>query len=201
VVEHTTKLIEIDQKIVEEAVRTAVAEKAVVRENIDGEPWLYLTALHRAEVGLAQSVQQIGSASPRPMPVIDVEKAIAWVEGKLGIKLAARQQEAIRQACQKKMLVITGGPSVGKTTLVRSILEIYAAKNLKCVLAAPTGKAAKRMAETTGRAAMRSLERILQADGRPVIKDAGAAIDVKWLYIDLLRNNDRGVGVGAEVKR
>ena len=143
--------MEIDQLIVEEAVQAAVAEKAVVRESTDGEPWLYLTALHRAEVGLAQSVQRIGSASPHPMPVIDVEKAIAWVEGKLGIKLAARRQEAIRQACQQKMLVITGGPGVGKTTLVRNILEIFTAKGLKCVLAAPTGRAAKRMAEITER--------------------------------------------------
>jgi exodeoxyribonuclease V alpha subunit len=163
VVEHTTKLVEIDQKIVEEAVRTAVAEKAVVRESIDGEPWLYLTALHRAEVGLAQSVQRIGSASPHPMPVIGVEKAIAWVEGKLGIKLAAGQQEAIRQACQQKMLVITGGPGVGKTTLVRSILEIFTAKGLKCVLAAPTGRAAKRMAEMTERTA-KTIHRLLEFD-------------------------------------
>ncbi len=163
VVEHTTKLVEIDRKIVEEAVRTAVAEKAVVRESTDGELWLYLTALHRAEVGLAQSVHRIGSASPHPMPVIDVEKAIAWVEGKLGIKLAARQQEAIRQACQQKMLVITGGPGVGKTTLVRSILEIFTAKGLKCVLAAPTGRAAKRMAEMTERTA-KTIHRLLEFD-------------------------------------
>ncbi len=97
------------------------------------------------------------------MPVIDVEKAIAWVEGKLGIKLAAGQQEAIRQACQQKMLVITGGPGVGKTTLVRSILEIFTAKKLKCVLAAPTGRAAKRMAETTERTA-KTIHRLLEFD-------------------------------------
>jgi exodeoxyribonuclease V alpha subunit len=163
VVEHTTKLVEIDQLIVEEAVKTAVAEKVVVRETVEGESWLYLTALYRAEVGLAQSVHRIGSASPHPMPKIDVEKAIAWVEGKLGISLAAGQQEAIRQACQRKMLVITGGPGVGKTTLVRSILEIFQAKNMKCVLAAPTGRAAKRLAETTGRTA-KTIHRLLEFD-------------------------------------
>ena len=130
--------------------KSAVAEKTVIRENVEGESWLYLAALHRAEVGLAQSVHRIASTTPHPMPVIDVEKAIAWVEGKLGIKLAAGQQEAIRQATQQKMLVITGGPGVGKTTLVRSILEIFDAKKIKCVLAAPTGRAAKRMAETDG---------------------------------------------------
>ena len=137
VVEHTTKLVEIDQLIVEAAVKSVLAEKTVIRESVEGESWLYLTALHRAEVGLAQSVHRIASATPHPMPVIDVEKAIGWIEGKLAIKLAALQQEAIRQACQQKMLVITGGPGVGKTTLVRSILEVFQAKKMKCVLAAP----------------------------------------------------------------
>jgi exodeoxyribonuclease V alpha subunit len=163
VVEHTTKLVEIDQLVVEEAVRAAVTEKMVVRENIEGDSWLYLTALHRAEVGLAQSVHRIATASPHPMPRIDVEKAVGWVEGKLGIKLAIGQQEAIRQACRQKMLVITGGPGVGKTTLVRSILEIFAAKNLKCVLAAPTGRATKRLAETTERTA-KTVHRLLEFD-------------------------------------
>jgi exodeoxyribonuclease V alpha subunit len=163
VVEHTTKLVEIDQLIVEDAVRVAVAEKVVVGENIEGESWLYLTALYRAEVGLAQSVHRIGSATPHPMPVIDLDKAIGWVEGKLGIQLAAGQQEAIRQACQQKMLVITGGPGVGKTTLVRSILEIFQAKKMKCVLAAPTGRAAKRLAETTGQTA-KTIHRLLEFD-------------------------------------
>ena len=97
------------------------------------------------------------------MPSIDVEKAIGWVEGRLGIKLALGQQEAIRQACQHKMMIITGGPGVGKTTLVRSILEIFQAKKLKCVLAAPTGRAAKRLAETTGQTA-KTIHRLLEFD-------------------------------------
>ena len=162
-VQQTTKLVEIDQAIVENAVQAAVQEKAVVREKIEGESWRYLTALYRAEVGLAQSVHRIASASPHPMPIVDLEKAIAWVEGKLRIKLAAGQQEALRQACQQKMLVITGGPGVGKTTLVRSILEIFTAKGLQTVLAAPTGRAAKRMAETTGRTA-KTIHRLLEFD-------------------------------------
>ena len=162
-VQQTTKLVEIDQAIVENAVQAAVQEKAVVREKIEGESWRYLTALYRAEVGLAQSVHRIASASPHPMPIVDLEKAIAWVEGKLRIKLAAGQQEALRQACQQKMLVITGGPGVGKTTLVRSILEIFTAKGLQTVLAAPTGRADKRMAETTGRTA-KTIHRLLEFD-------------------------------------
>jgi exodeoxyribonuclease V alpha subunit len=162
VIEHTTKLIEVDPGIVEEAVLNGIRDRSVVREAVDGESWLFLASLHRAEVGLAQSVRRI-SVSPHPLPRIDVEKAIAWVEPRLNIKLAAGQQEAIRQACQHKLLVITGGPGVGKTTLVRSILEIFSAKKLKCVLAAPTGRAAKRLAEATQRSA-KTVHRLLEFD-------------------------------------
>jgi exodeoxyribonuclease V alpha subunit len=163
VVEHAGKLVDIDQTILEQAVQTAIGDGSVVRESVDGEPWLYLAGLYRAEVGLANSVSQIASATAHPLPSIDVDRAIAWVEDRLKIQLAAGQQEAIRQACQQKMLVITGGPGVGKTTLVRSILEIFSAKKLKCVLAAPTGRAAKRLAETTGRTA-KTVHRLLEFD-------------------------------------
>lgn len=162
-VEHTTKLVEIDELIVRDAVEVAIGDKSVVREMIEGEQWLYLAGLHRAEVGLAHSVHRIASTTPHPLPRIDVERAIAWVEGKLTIKLALGQRLAIQQACQQKLLVITGGPGVGKTTLVRSIIEIFAAKKLKCVLAAPTGRAAKRLSETTGRTA-KTIHRLLEFD-------------------------------------
>ena len=163
VVEHAVKLVEIDQTIIEDAVQVVVRDRTVIREIVEGEPWLYLAALYRAEVGLAQSAHRIASAAPHPLPSIDVEKAVTWVEQRLDIQLAAAQQEAIRQACQHKLLVITGGPGVGKTTLVRSILEIFTAKKLKCVLSAPTGRAAKRLAETTGRTA-KTVHRLLEFD-------------------------------------
>jgi exodeoxyribonuclease V alpha subunit len=162
-VEQTMRLVEIDQLAVEDAARQAVADGSVVRETIDGDTWLFLAALHRAEVGLAQSVHRLLSSSSHPLPKIDIPRALAWVESNLRLKLADGQQEAIRRACQEKMLVITGGPGVGKTTLVRSLLEIFSTKGLACVLAAPTGRAAKRLAETTGRTA-KTIHRLLEFD-------------------------------------
>jgi exodeoxyribonuclease V alpha subunit len=163
VVEHAVKLVEIEQSIIEAAVQAVVRDGSVVRESVEGESWLYLVSLYAAEVGLAQSAHRIATAVPHPLPRIDMETALAWVEQRLDIQLAAAQREAIRQAGQHKMLVITGGPGVGKTTLVRSILEIFSAKEQKCVLAAPTGRAAKRLAETTGRTA-KTIHRLLEFD-------------------------------------
>ena len=163
VVEQTTKLVQVDQQIVEAAVTATVQVRSVIREDVDGEPWLYLASLQRAEVGLAKSMLRIASARPHPLPRFDVEKAIAWVEQRSNIQLAVAQKEAVRQACQHKLLVITGGPGVGKTTLVRSILEIFSAKEMKCVLTAPTGRAAKRLAETTERTA-KTIHRLLEFD-------------------------------------
>jgi exodeoxyribonuclease V alpha subunit len=168
VVDETIKLVQIEGQIVEAAVRAAVGDRSVIREDVDSQPWLFLASLQRAEVGLAQSVLRIASARVHPLPRIDVEKAIAWVERRLKIQLALCQQEAVRQACRHKLLVITGGPGVGKTTLVRSILEIFTAKNMKCVLTAPTGRATKRLAEATQRTA-KTVHRLLEFDpGRRV---------------------------------
>jgi exodeoxyribonuclease V alpha subunit len=91
---------------------------------------------------------------------MDVDKAIPWVEARTGLTLADGQKAAIRVA-RSKVMVITGGPGVGKTTLVNSVLRILATKNVSLLLCTPTGRAAKRMAETTGHEA-KTIHRLLE---------------------------------------
>ena len=114
VIEQTVKLVEMDESLIADAAQQLTARGSLVREAVDGEPWLYVASLYQAEVGLAKSIHRISTASPHPLPSIDVEKAIGWVEPKLGIQLADGQREAIRQACRNKLLVITGDRVSGK---------------------------------------------------------------------------------------
>lgn len=161
-IKESVKLLEIDEAILEEAVREEIAQENLVPEEIDGVPCLFLTPLHRAELGVANSIKRILSGAP-PWEQIDADKALPWVEGKTGLTLSQSQQDAVRLALISKALVITGGPGTGKTTLVNSILKILAAKQLEILLAAPTGRAAKRMTETTGREA-KTIHRLLEFD-------------------------------------
>jgi exodeoxyribonuclease V alpha subunit len=162
VIERTTELTQIDPAIVQASVELARNEGELIREPGGEEPWLYLKSLFLAEQGVARSLRLLREGS-HPLPPIDTTAALSWVEGKMGLELAATQRDAIRQAATQKVLVITGGPGVGKTTIVRGILEVFAAKRLRCALCAPTGRAAKRLSETTGREA-RTIHRLLEFD-------------------------------------
>lgn len=162
VVAETTRLTEIDEAIVRDAVEAGRADGEFVRETAEDEPWLYLKPLFLAELAVARALR-ILQDGPHPLPKIDGEAALAWVERKTGLELAPAQRDAIRRATTSKVLVITGGPGVGKTTIVRGVLDIFAAKGLRCTLCAPTGRAAKRLAETTGREA-KTIHRLLEYD-------------------------------------
>lgn len=159
-------LLEIPDEIIQTAVEYLLQENRIVSRTLDsdagGHPAVFLAGLDLAEKNLAESliVRQTGK---HPCPQIDIEKAIAWVEDRTGLQLAAQQRHAVQLACTSKVLVITGGPGVGKTTIINAIVKIMRAKELKVLMAAPTGRAAKRMAETTGCEA-KTIHRLLVFD-------------------------------------
>ncbi|HEV3261130.1 MAG TPA: ATP-dependent RecD-like DNA helicase [Gemmataceae bacterium] len=188
VIERTADLTGIDPLVVRTAIEDGRAEGELVRDTPDSvagkEPWLYLKPLFLAEVGVARGLHGLREG-PNPLPAINIDVALGWVEHKMGLQLAQTQRDAIRQATTQKVLVITGGPGVGKTTLVRGILEIFAAKGLRCALCAPTGRAARRLGETTGREA-RTIHRLLEFD--PALggfrRDRDHPLDVDLLIVD-----------------
>lgn len=126
-IETSAQLLEISEALAATAIDTEVEGGNLVEESIVERQVLYLTALHKAEIGVAANLMRL-AAGQAPWSGIDADKAIPWVESKAGITLSNSQKEAVALALQNKLLIITGGPGVGKTTLVNSILRIIAAK-------------------------------------------------------------------------
>ncbi len=161
--EQTAALTEIVPEIVQKAIDDLRLQDELVLEAIpEQSDLLYLKPLHLAECGVARGMIALRSGV-HPLPAVDVAKALAWVEQKMGIEFAEAQREAVRQAITQKVLVLTGGPGTGKTTIVRAILEIFRAKQQRVALCAPTGRAAKRLTESTGQEA-KTIHRLLEFD-------------------------------------
>ncbi len=158
------KLLEIPKETLADALIQEVREGSLVLDVVDDYPVVFLAHLWRAERLIAQRLRALAKQPP-PWPAIDAERATAWVEKKLDVVLAPSQRFAISLALANKVLVVTGGPGVGKTTLVNSILRILRAKSVAVALCAPTGRAAKRLAESTGLPA-KTIHRLLEADPR-----------------------------------
>ncbi len=182
--EQATTLLEIPPPIIEQAIAAELALENLVQEPIEGRPALFLTPLQRAELGIAASLRRL-RLSPTPWGTIDPQRAIPWVEGQTGIQLSASQREAVVAAVNGKVTVITGGPGVGKTTVVNSILRILAALGVEMQLCAPTGRAAKRLSESTGREA-RTIHRLLEFDpqSQGFKRDQYSPLDAQLVVVD-----------------
>src|SRR5262245_4652710 len=156
------KLLEVPPQLIGTALELELQEGTVVADRVGETPCIFLAALHRAERTIAERLMRLANGS-LPWPWIDPDKALPWVEERISLALADSQIAAIRLALRSKVLVMTGGPGVGKTTIVKAILRILAAKGTKLLLCAPTGRAAKRMTEATGFEA-KTIHRLLEVD-------------------------------------
>jgi exodeoxyribonuclease V alpha subunit len=136
------KLLEVPTDLIDSALHEELADETVTADTVGDADCIFLTGLYRAEHGIAEQLKRIQHGA-LPWPVIDADKALPWIERKTSLSLAESQAEAVRTALQSKTMVITGGPGVGKTTIVNSILRILAAKSVKLLLCAPTGRACK----------------------------------------------------------
>jgi exodeoxyribonuclease V alpha subunit len=157
------EILKIDQEMIQKAVTELAVESEVFFEDIDGredQKAVYLARFYAAETGIVERLKALKTASSRIRP-IHAEKAVEWVQEKLKIELAAKQREATLLSAGSKVLVITGGPGTGKTTIITAVLRIFQQLKLRVFLGAPTGRAAKRMTEATGWEA-KTIHRLLE---------------------------------------
>ena len=156
------KLLEVPQELIRTALDLELQEGTVVADRVGETPCVFLAGLYQAERTIGERLLRLANGK-LPWPWIDPDKALPWVERRIGLALAESQVAAIRLALMSKVLVMTGGPGVGKTTIVNAILRILAAKGTSLLLCAPTGRAAKRMTEATGFEA-KTIHRLLEVD-------------------------------------
>src|SRR5216684_3319457 len=152
----------ISKERVQTALDLELSEGTVIAASVGETPCVFLGGLFRAEQVIAERLMTL-ACGKLPWQIVDADKALPWAEQKTGLSLAESQVATIRLALVSKVLVITGGPGVGKTTIVNSILRILSAKGVNLLLCAPTGRAAKRMTEATGFEA-KTIHRLLEVD-------------------------------------
>ena len=156
------KLLEVTPELIRTALDLELQEGTVVADRVGETPCVFLAGLHRAERTIAERLLRLANGT-LPWAWIDPGKAIPWAEKRVGLALAESQVAAIRLAIISKVVVMTGGPGVGKTTIVNAILRILSAKGVRLLLCAPTGRAAKRVSEATGLEA-KTIHRLLEVD-------------------------------------
>lgn len=183
-VNQSIEILGIDENIINEAITEEIKDKNLIEEDDSRGKLIYLALFYNAEIAVAKNLTRlkIGNA---PWGKIDSEKAIPWVEQKTGLKFSNSQKIAIAEVLKNKVTIITGGPGVGKTTIVNSIIKIINVKGGKIALCAPTGRAAKRLSETT-RLNAKTIHRLLKFDpqSRTFTHHANNPLPVDFVVVD-----------------
>lgn len=188
-IEYVKQLLGVAEEIIEEGLINLKANEDIVIEKRDEEEWVYLYSFYKTENEIAERIIKLKNTK-NVKKVGNIEKELKKVEERTDMILSEKQKEAIRTINDNNVTIITGGPGTGKTTIIKSIIEIYKQKKYKIVLCAPTGRAAKRMTETTGEEAQ-TLHRLLEIgkvdDDAFYKKDKdfeGAPIDADIIIVD-----------------
>ena len=163
-IESATELLGVDQIKIEDCLKKIITKSEVIRDEINSVPMIFPPQLIASEKIVSQKILNLASKKP-DYPKVEIEKALSWCQKKIGYPLAEGQRKAVELALRERVLIITGGPGVGKTTILRSVLMILRAKKVAPILCAPTGRAAKRMSETTGLEAS-TIHRLLEFKGQ-----------------------------------
>jgi len=167
-VKKSREILGVEKDVVVEALGSLAMDKRIIIEDINesidefkaNNKGVYLAKFHLCETSIASRLKTLLTA-PKSIRNVTVENALHWVQGQLDIALAENQAQAIRCALENKIMVITGGPGTGKTTIINAILKIFSRLGVRTLLAAPTGRAAKRMSETSGHEA-KTIHRLLE---------------------------------------
>ena len=188
-IEYVKRLLGVSQDSIEEGIINLKANDEIVVEDRDGEHWVYLYTFYNAEKQIAERITKLNNAK-NVKKILNIEKELKIVEKETDMFLSEKQKQAIREINDNNVTIITGGPGTGKTTIIKTILEIYKRKKYKTILCAPTGRAAKRMTETTGEEAS-TLHRLLEigkVDEESLFKKdneyKGAPIDADIIIVD-----------------
>ena len=156
----TKKLLDVDEGLIVSAIDAELTNEEIVTDSIRGEECIFLRTLFHIEKSISLHMKRL-SKSPLPWSEIDFDKAMRWLFKNNSVQLAESQLSALSKILSSKVCILTGGPGVGKTTLVNSVLKVLKAKQVDITLCAPTGRAAKRLSETTG-AEAQTIHRLLQ---------------------------------------
>ena len=189
-VEECKKILGVERDTIVKAFGKISFEKKIVIEDLNKEDIkennkaVYLAKFHVCEVGVAARLQEL-MRFPKKLKAFDREKALEWVQGELKIQLAKNQKQAVKEAIEKKVMVVTGGPGTGKTTIINSIIKICGRLGQRVLLSAPTGRAAKRMAEATGHES-KTIHRLLEFSPKEgdFKRDENNPLDADLIVID-----------------